>query len=328
MNLETQFAAVRHSLVAELVSHKGGVEAKPVEKAFDELALAVRIVRPSRPYGAIITSVTSATEPATVWRSYLNARDHVADVLAQLPANGQDLLACLKSRDRPGGISVISTSQEANPRESILEFARHRYAANTLVDDVFLLLSGEELLQMTKQASSEAVSKMLLLLHVSGETGKPWMHSRVVAVPEIQSSNERDDDDSTDGPTLAWRQAFITNVPSWSAEEVARQGGHQAKNKSAAASRLASDGRIFAVAFGGKLRYPKFQFKHGKPRAIVARILQSLGSASTDWDRAFFFAEPNVYLDDARPMDRLDDQKMEERLVQLANRYAHPADVF
>jgi hypothetical protein len=72
----------------------------------------------------------------------------------------------------------------------------------------------------------------------------------------------------------------------------------------------------------------KFQFKQGKPRTMVARILQALGGDSTDWDRAFFFAEPNVYLNDARPMDRLDDQKMEGKLVQLANRHAHPADVF
>jgi hypothetical protein len=326
MNLQGQFASARHSLVAELVSHKGGVEAKPVEKAFDELALAVRIVHSNRPYGAIITSIRSPTEPATVWRNYLNAWDHVADVVADI--KGEDLLASLKSPDRAGRISVISTSDEANPRQSILEFVKHRYASNIVVDDVFLLLSGEELLQMTGRASSEAVNKMLLLLHVSGESGEARAHTRSVVLTDIQLPDNSLDEDSTDGPTLAWRQAFIKNVPSWSAEEVAQQGGHQAKNRSAAAWRLASDGKIFAVRFGGKLRYPKFQFKQGKPRAIVARILRALGSDSTDWDRAFFFAEPNVYLDDAKPMERLDDKKMEEKLVQLADRHAHPADVF
>jgi hypothetical protein len=195
-----------------------------------------------------------------------------------------------------------------------------------MVDDVFLLLSGEELVQMSKQASHKAASEMLLLLHVSGETNNA--RERSVACATQQLSNDRADDDSPDGATLAWRQAFMRNVPTWSAEEVAQKGGHQAKNTSAAAWRLVKDGKIFAVICGGKLRYPKFQFKQGVPRAIVARILRALGSASTDWDRAFFFAEPNVYLDDARPMDRLDDQKMEERLVQLANRHAHPADVF
>jgi hypothetical protein len=264
-----------------------------------------------------------------VWRSYWNARDRIADIFAHVSLTGADVLQTLQLLERPGDISLISTSLETNPRESILDFAKHRYVSTILVDDVFLLLTGEELLQMSKQVSSPAFSKMLLLLHVSGEPGPARTPPRAVASVRESMSNDRvDDDDSVDGPTLAWRQAFMKDVPTWSAEEVAQQGGHQAKNRSAAASRLASDGKIFAVTVGGKLRYPQFQFRHGEPRPIVARILQALGNDSTGWDRAFFFAAPNGYLDDAKPMDRLDDKKMEKTLVQLADRHAHPADAF
>jgi hypothetical protein len=80
--------------------------------------------------------------------------------------------------------------------------------------------------------------------------------------------------------------------------------------------------------YGGKQHYPQFQFKHGEPRPIVAQILEALGEDVTGWDRAFFFATPNSYLDDARPMDRLNDKSMEELLVQVAARHAHPADIF
>jgi hypothetical protein len=61
---------------------------------------------------------------------------------------------------------------------------------------------------------------------------------------------------------------------------------------------------------------------------VVARILHALGDEATGWDRAFFFATPNSYLDDARPMDRLNDKSTEELLVQLARRHANPADIF
>jgi hypothetical protein len=325
MDSEILSAPDGRPLIAELVSHHGAVEAKPVAKAFDELATAVRSVRSSHPYGAVITSEISPIEPATVWRTYLNARDQVADFAVYLSVMGQDLLTSLKSQERHNDISIISTSAESNPYEYALNFAKYRNVSKILVDDVFLLLSGEELSQMTKHASRVA-DEMLLLLHVSKEAGN--VRSRPARLASQPLSKDGDDDASMDGPTLSWRQSFLKDVRSWSAEEVAQQGGHQAKNTSAAAWRLAKDGKIFAVSFGGKLRYPKFQFKQGRPRKIVARILQALGNSSTDWDRAFFFAEPNVYLDETRPMDRLDDQAMEERLVQLADRHAHPADVF
>jgi hypothetical protein len=120
----------------------------------------------------------------------------------------------------------------------------------------------------------------------------------------------------------------MREVPTWSAGEVAQQGGYGAKNASAAASRWAKEGKIFCVPYGGKQHQPEIQFKHGQPRPIVARILSELGAEATGWDRAFFFATPNTYLDDVTPMDRLDGEDSVELLVQLATRDAHPANVF
>jgi hypothetical protein len=120
----------------------------------------------------------------------------------------------------------------------------------------------------------------------------------------------------------------MQDVPTWSADEVAEQGGYGAKNKSAAATRWTKDGKIFSVLYGGKQHYPQFQFKHGKPRPIVAQILQALGEDATGWDRAFFFATPNSYLNDATPMDRLNNKSTEDLLVQVAARHARPADIF
>src|SRR5262249_38385608 len=157
-------------------------------------------------------------------------------------------------------------------------------------------------------------------LHVPGRDWKTApLPTEQVREPEapayVSQRGDSDDDDAPGGPTLAWRSAFMRDVPTWTAQELQEQTGHTAKNKAALASRGSNEGKIFAVKWGGKFRYPQFQFRHGEPRALIAKILRALGDGSGAWDQAFFFAAPNAYLGGNKPMERLDDKQMELELV-------------
>jgi hypothetical protein len=134
--------------------------------------------------------------------------------------------------------------------------------------------------------------------------------------------------DAPDADTLEWRRWFVKHVSTFTADQIAKQAGHQANNKSATASRWLNDGKIFYVKFQGQLLYPAFQFRHGEPLPVVARMLSVLGDDPTGWDRALFFATPNAYLNNDKPMDRLNDKGLEEKLVSLADRHTHPAAAF
>ena len=219
-----------------------------------------------------------------------------------------------------------------DPKAGLSDFASRRYQSGTslsirkVLDDVLLVMSGGEFLMSAMKVSIEGMGELRVLLLVSAHH---ISRGYVASVNRAPASSDPDDDDETaNGPTLSWRQAFMKDVPTWSADEVAAQGGYGAKNKSAAATRWTKDGKIFSVLYGGKQHYPRFQFKHGEPRPIVAQILAVLGEGATGWDRAFFFATPNSYLNDAMPIDRLHDKNTEELLVRVAARHAHPADVF
>jgi len=231
----------------------------------------------------------------------------------------------------PAGIKVISSSLESDAQLGG-GFVRSQYYPADLIalfnsnwNEVLLVMSGEELASSMKLPGARIADLRVLLL-VSPE--EFLRESAATLTEDRPPSNADDEGGSANELTVSWRKAFMRDVPTWSADEVAEHGGYGAKNKSAAANRWTKDGKIFSVLYGGKQYYPQFQFRHGEPRPAVARILRALGDEATGWDRAFFFATPNSYLDDARPMDRLNDKSTEELLVQLARRHANPADIF
>ena len=134
------------------------------------------------------------------------------------------------------------------------------------------------------------------------------------------------EEQSLDKDSLAWRRAFVSNYECLTAEAVADESGNTAKNRSAIASRWATEKKIFSIRYENKTLYPGFQFKDGNPVPAIARILEFFPDYLTGWDKVFFFASPNSYLDGRKPVDLL--MKYPEKVVSVAHAFAHPADVF
>jgi hypothetical protein len=339
MNSEAYFAS--GSLIAKLVLAEGQVAPQPVDRAFEELASAVRQTQDSCPYGAVITSGDVHAGVETVWRSYLMAKDRFSRACAHVisvgaGSVGAEMVELLKGPDSPAGMCLVSSSLEADPGKSIHEYVmRWAHADVVAADDVFLLVSADDFLHKRRIAMDASTGRMRLLVHVCGGASA----ARMPAYAQLQAAtfatgigsswaDEVEENYGLDGATLGWRQAFIRDVRCLTAEEVAREVGHGAKNLSATASRWTSEGKIFGVRWNGKMRYPKFQFRNGEARPVVARILKALGEDPSGWDRAYFFATPSSYLDNDMPMDRINDKSMDEVLVRLAERHSHPAEVF
>jgi hypothetical protein len=322
-------------LIAKLVQSQGHVQEAPLQTALNTLAGAVQNQGQSPPRGAVIDRVGQTLEADSVWRRFLLAFDRARSALET--SHFRNFTDILHAKSLPGGITIVSSSVEPDVRfdgheieiKALHQFIQH---PSDVSRPVLLLMSGTQLAKSMKLSHIKALSDLgndsvRVLLLVDPDSNS--QASAITVSTQERLADAGDDDNPVhDEPTLAWRQAFMRDVPTWTADQIAEQAGYQAKNKSAAASRWSKLGEIFSVPHGGKQYYPQFQFKHGEPRPIIARILKALGEDTTSWDRAFFFATPNGYLDDARPLDRLNDKNVEKLLVQLAERHANAADIF
>ncbi len=111
------------------------------------------------------------------------------------------------------------------------------------------------------------------------------------------------------------RHHFIETIPTLTAEEVNRNAGSKARNEHQTASRWKSDRKIFSVPFQGKERFPAFQFKDGRPLAVIADVLSDLPDEMSAWETAFWFVSTNGWLDDEAPADCL---KTPDSVVEAA----------
>jgi hypothetical protein len=106
----------------------------------------------------------------------------------------------------------------------------------------------------------------------------------------------------------AARAEFLDRWPSLRSAEVADLVGSAAANRNAAAHKLLRKGQLFAVRYRGQDFYPSFQFDvaEARPRPVIARALGRLQAAGLrGWEIAFWFTDPNGWLDDSRPVDLL-----------------------
>jgi hypothetical protein len=105
------------------------------------------------------------------------------------------------------------------------------------------------------------------------------------------------------------RLALVREWGASSAAELADRAGANASDRAALAAAWTSRGRIIGVDWGGRTVYPAFQFaSDGQPRPVIGRVLAHLRRAGlTDWQAMLWFASPNAWLDDRRPVDVLDD---------------------
>lgn len=106
------------------------------------------------------------------------------------------------------------------------------------------------------------------------------------------------------------RREFLAEFPTLTSAEVASSAGSAAKNVAALATRWRKEGRIFAVPWGGELRYPAFQFDDaGAPLPVIRSALEVFRGTGSDWQVALWFATPSPYLPrQARPIQVLWDQ--------------------
>lgn len=106
------------------------------------------------------------------------------------------------------------------------------------------------------------------------------------------------------------RVAFMGKFMTYSAEEVTAESGSQARNRSQTASRWKSEGKIFSIPWLGQERFPAFQFKDGRPLAVIADVLRALPDSMSAWETAFWFVSTNGWLDGAAPCDKLADARI------------------
>ena len=320
--------------VAELVSAAGGVFMCSLEGALDKLIGALESRSEDAPYGAVVTETDKAPTAAQVWRSCLTAWTRVGSFLESAHIDALHGAHWMSELEWPEDLKLVSPIRHGTAHRTAADIVRLYFeasipSASKPTEDVFLLLTPDKLEEMLPNRLAGVSVDECVLIHVVGdkEVNSRWyVPSRKPEEPLARA--HPDQDPPPDGCTLAWRQWFAKNVKCLTAAQVAEEGGHQAKNTSATASRWTNEGKIFSVRHAGQLLYPAFQFRHGSPLPVVAQILQALGRDHTGWDYAFFLATPNAYLGGERPMDRLHDKKMEQELVRIAERHSHPADIF
>lgn len=102
------------------------------------------------------------------------------------------------------------------------------------------------------------------------------------------------------------RNRFIDQFECLNSEQVAALAGHEARNRSASASRWKREQRIFGISRGRQELYPAFQFRDGRPRPIIRELLREMPKGLSAWDVAFWFVSSHRWLDGAVPVKLLD----------------------
>lgn len=116
------------------------------------------------------------------------------------------------------------------------------------------------------------------------------MGDAIVADPATGAGERRLEQENA-----ALRTRFLADVPCLTAMDLHRMGGHRVQ--------------AFSVPARGRELYPAFQFADGRPRPIIAEILETLPNGMTPWQVAFWFVAGNGWLGGASPAESLDDRK-------------------
>lgn len=120
-----------------------------------------------------------------------------------------------------------------------------------------------------------------------------------------------------------FRAEFLQRYDVLDAGQVHDIYGSKAENTAALAGRWRHAGKIFGVELQGRILYPAFQFDEaGRPKPVVARVIQALGERGP-WQIASWFTAPNGWLPDDRcPVDVMDDSP--EAVADAAREVTRP----
>ena len=121
---------------------------------------------------------------------------------------------------------------------------------------------------------------------------------------------------------FALRQEYLDETPLLTAKHIHAMSGGRSSNPSEPASRWKKEGKTFAVRIQGRDLYPAFQFQDGAPHRAVKEVLATLPVGMTSWQKAFWFASGNGWLDGDEPQHRLDDGR---QVIEAARQLAEPA---
>ena len=121
---------------------------------------------------------------------------------------------------------------------------------------------------------------------------------------------------------FALRQEYLEETRMLTAKQIHGISGVRSSNPSEPASRWKKEGKTFALRIQGRDLYPVFQFQDGAPHPVVKDVLATLPAGMTSWQKAFWFASGNGWLDGDEPQDRLDDG---EQVIEAARQLAEPA---
>ena len=121
---------------------------------------------------------------------------------------------------------------------------------------------------------------------------------------------------------FALRQEYLDETPLFTAKQIHGMSGVRSANPSEPASRWKKEGKTFAVRIQRRDLYPAFQFQDGVPRPVIKEVLAALPAGMTSWQKAFWFASGNGWLDGDEPQQRLDDG---EQVLEAARQLAEPA---
>jgi hypothetical protein len=121
------------------------------------------------------------------------------------------------------------------------------------------------------------------------------------------------------------RRQLLAEHGALRSHEVAELAGSEAANASSRASDWRRRGRIFAVEHQGQTLFPAFQFgPDGRPRPVIAQVLEVLAEHLDPWQIALWFTSSQECLGGSRPVDRLDDDP--SAVLSAARAETEPVD--
>ncbi len=195
-------------------------------------------------------------------------------------------------------------SVSVDDRERLLEAVRGALADRLGSSQVFIL-------QDTDPATAAVISAVIEQLPAVVASRRQALSERNIetmvdlllgadplaaAMPAIERDN------------AAAQADFLKRWPVLTADAVAAQAEHGSANRSVTASRWKKARRIFGMRVSGREAYPAFQFREGRPRSVVGKVLEALPPGFTGWQTAFWFTGPNGWLDGRAPVERLEDE--------------------
>jgi hypothetical protein len=159
------------------------------------------------------------------------------------------------------------------------------------------------------RATASTVARAVQMLPGLVETGRRKIDAQRLAdaTEALATLAPRDEAQAAvEADNARLRAAFIKRFKALTSRDIHRMSGSRSANRAATAHRWKRERQVFSVPHGGEDLFPAFQFRDGRPRPVIARILAALPDMSP-WQTALWFASGTGWLGDRAPVECLDD---------------------